>query len=91
MIEMIVTIVLLAIIATIGLVSLRNLAQDTGATADEVQQARAAALKSGSPVTALVARKGRMLRLTAFPDGSVAADTALRLDPLSGQVMHEVQ
>lgn len=85
-IELIVTIVLLGVLASVAAVAITASprTQDTPDNRDAIQRARAEAVRSGTRVTITMRGKSGRVLLTAFPDGSVAADSALQLDPLTG-------
>jgi len=52
----------------------------------QVVEARRLAIDSARPVSTQVSRGDTVYRLTATPDGRVVADTALRVDPLTGAI-----
>ena len=49
---------------------------------------RALAIRSGHAVMGDVSMRSGIVAVTAYPDGRVLADGALRIDPLSGRVTH---
>jgi prepilin-type N-terminal cleavage/methylation domain-containing protein len=51
-----------------------------------LHSARRDAIRTGKAVTILVRRDARIHRVTALPDGSALADTALHVDRASGEV-----
>lgn len=49
---------------------------------------RALAIRSGNVLTGDVATHSGIVTVSAYPDGRVLADSALRIDPLSGRATH---
>lgn len=86
LIEIIVSIALLGLLAgLVGLALYRSTpAPFSGSVEARVATARREALRSGQPVSLNLAMGGRVRLATAFPDGSVLADSALGTDRLSG-------
>lgn len=85
LIELLVTLAIMAIVASVVTLSLRL---DAGATDDverQVMDARRTALRTGRPVTVHLVVRGEPATMTAFPDGGVAPDTALSLHRLTGE------
>ena len=56
-----------------------------GMLRDEVRQARARALRTGTSVTISITIGGHAQSLTALPDGSVLADSLIPVERLSGR------
>jgi prepilin-type N-terminal cleavage/methylation domain-containing protein len=81
--------VVLAILAVVTSVATLGVPWTGPPRADSVSAAvealRAAALASGRATTTVIDVRGQPRALTAFPDGIVIADSALRIDPLTGQ------
>jgi prepilin-type N-terminal cleavage/methylation domain-containing protein len=86
--ELLVVIVILGITAGItGLAFARSPAR-AGAVnpvTQAITDARAEALRTGHAVTITIGVHGKPLAATAFPDGSVVADSALGVDHFTGK------
>ena len=88
LIEMVAALALLALVAgvvTPALRDARHAPREERATL--LAAARDTALREGRPVTIVVRLDGRVVAATAFPDGSVVADSALGLNPLTGSTV----
>lgn len=93
LIELVVTLALLGLLA--GVVGLAYRQPRPVAPADEsaarVAAARAAALATARPVSISVPMAGRAYSATAYPDGTVLADSAVHVDVLTGRVRRAVR
>jgi hypothetical protein len=76
---------ILAIAAAVALPALRQAAQAPPTEHDRVAAARRQALEKGHAVTLTLRDSAGVRLLTAFPDGHVAADTSLAIDPVTGR------
>ena len=87
LVELIVVIALLGVVAAVaGLTIHAAPAVPTASpVAAQVADARARALTSGRALTTEVTHDGRRHAVTAYPDGSVVADTLLHVDRTSGR------
>jgi prepilin-type N-terminal cleavage/methylation domain-containing protein len=87
LIELMVTLAVLSIVSAVATLALGGVA--SGRLREDawsaVTVARAQALREGRAVTLRLRAAGRVVVATAFPDGSIVADSALGLDPLTGQ------
>lgn len=86
LIELVVTIVLIGVIASVATLAFppdRTPVATDPATI--IARARTKAAESARPVTVSVMVNGTLFAVSALPDGSVIADTALRVDRLSGR------
>ncbi|MFN2399099.1 MAG: Tfp pilus assembly protein FimT/FimU [Gemmatimonadaceae bacterium] len=86
--ELLVVIVILGITAGItGLAFARSPARDrvVSAVPQSITDARAEALHTGHTVSITISVQGTALAATAFPDGSVVADSALGVDYFTGR------
>ena len=88
LVELLVTLVIMAIVASVAVVAIGRPTQAPG-EADRVREARMVAIAQRRPTTIEVMRDGAPLFLTALPDGGVVADSALRLDRLTGESSRE--
>ena len=90
LVELIVTLALLAIVAGIVTVSFTRSrpGEDRDPALRTLVTARREAIAAGHPVTVLITSEGRRHAVTALPDGRVLADTIFAVDPLSGGRMH---
>jgi prepilin-type N-terminal cleavage/methylation domain-containing protein len=88
LIELLTVLAVLAILAAVvGLAAPRFVAPDPAAERDAlVADARREALRTRRPVRLDVPADSGALALTAFPDGSVRADSTLAMDPLTGRL-----
>lgn len=87
LIELLVVLVILSLMAGLVGLAARNLDDDTpeGRRAAAVADARRRALETRRPVSVTLTEGDSARRLLALPDGSVRADAALGLDPLTGR------
>lgn len=85
LLELVVTLALLAVAASLVVPALRESAAAPPTLRDRVAAARRKALAEGHAVTVELADSAGRHLLTAFPDGHVAADTALGIDPANGR------
>lgn len=85
--ELIVVLAVLGIMASVVGLTARTAEprQVSDGTIATIAAARREALLSGRPVTLTVELAGRTAAATAWPDGSISADSALAVDPLSGR------
>ncbi len=58
------------------------------ARAADIARARDVAIRSGHPTTITLTVAGQRRVATAFPDGRVATDAPVPVDPLSGRALH---
>jgi prepilin-type N-terminal cleavage/methylation domain-containing protein len=87
LLELVVTLALLAILAGVAGVSLNRAAPPPAVDAStaRVLAARDQAVGSGHSVSITVVANGHAYAATALPDGRVIADPALGIDPLTGR------
>jgi len=85
LLELVVALAILAVAAAVVVPSLRRAAQAPPTLNDRVAAARREALEHGRAVTVQLRDSAGAHLLTAFPDGRVAADTGMALDPLNGR------
>ena len=89
LIELLVTIAVIGILSSVAVVSLIKAAPpNPNDPAVVAERLRRDALRDGSAKSAVVIVDSMPVELTAFPDGSIAADSALGADRLTGQVPH---
>jgi prepilin-type N-terminal cleavage/methylation domain-containing protein len=87
LIELVVVLAIIALLATMATIALGRHPQQQepdGARA-AVAALRTKAVDSRVPASGVVVRGQRAFLLTAFPDGSVAGDSALSVDRYSGR------
>lgn len=85
LLELLVTMAVLGIVAGVVSVTLRRLDEPApDSPASRVARARREAVASGRPVTVTI----DTMNATAWPDGSVVADSVLAVDRLSGRPAH---
>jgi prepilin-type N-terminal cleavage/methylation domain-containing protein len=86
LVELIVVLAIIGVIAGVTTVALRRAPAipDAFPWAATVAAARRQAIDSGRPITVTFTIAHAAHAMTALPDGSVVADSALRLDRLSG-------
>jgi len=90
LLELILVLAILGLMAGIvGLAAPRivTVAKADSATATAMDL-RAKAIRSGHVVTGDVSMRSGIVAVSAYPDGRLLADSALRIDPLSGRVTH---
>lgn len=87
LVELITVLAILGVMAGVAGLAARSIeASDPEAErAAEIAAARRQALWTRRPVPLVVAGDSGTIRLTAFPDGRVVADSAAGLDPLTGR------
>jgi len=87
LVELIVVIVLLGVIASVSALALARSRPGVvvDAAAAAASAARDSALRSGRAVTIAVHSSRGPIFATALPDGRVIADSAYRIDPLTGR------
>ncbi|HEU4557052.1 MAG TPA: prepilin-type N-terminal cleavage/methylation domain-containing protein [Longimicrobium sp.] len=85
LLELMVALAILAIAAGVVVPALRHAAQAPPTLHDHVAAARREALEQGRAVTRTLRDSAGTRLLTAYPDGRVAADTVLGVDPLTGR------
>lgn len=89
LIEMIVTLTVMAIVATVvTLAAHPNVPRGEAEYQAILADASRRALRLREPVTVTVTIDGRGATATFFPDGSAVGDTALALDRITGSVGH---
>jgi hypothetical protein len=89
LIEMIVTLAVMAVVASVVVVAARPAPRSADAEHRAIlDDAARRALRLREPVTVAVAIDGRLSRATFFPDGSAVSDSNLRLDRLAGGLVH---
>jgi Tfp pilus assembly protein FimT len=98
LIEMVVTLAVMAIVAAVATLALRPAAshpepfhghsERSEESAVRIAAARRAAIAQRHPVTLSLRRDGDSLLVTALPDGRVLADSGISLDPLTGAPVH---
>jgi len=86
-IELIVAITVFVLLTGIAGIAITATRLDAPVVDDSrlIQQTRTQAIRSGARVTVVIATSTGKRHLTAFPDGSVVADSSLRLDALTGR------
>lgn len=91
LIELIVTLALLAILSSVVGLSLNRAApaRAVDARTARLAAARDEALRSGHAVSVTIVDGGRAYFATAFPDGRVLADPELGIEPLTGRVRQD--
>ena len=89
LIELLVVIAILGIVAGIGGLAPRKHSSPTALDLVDmaVANARARAVHAGSPQSVAIRDSAGLHALTAFPDGSVAADRALRVIRATGRTL----
>jgi prepilin-type N-terminal cleavage/methylation domain-containing protein len=87
LIELLVVIAILGIVAGIGGLAPRRRSRPTALDVVDtaVANARARAVRTGSPQSVAIRDSAGLHALTAFPDGSVAADRTLRVIRATGR------
>lgn len=85
LVELIVTLVIMAIVASVVTLALKPRASSAQDTATRVAEARRTALAQRRAVTITLVLDRTPVSLTALPDGGVVADSSLRLDRLTGE------
>lgn len=85
LLELMVALSILAIAAAVAVPALRRSAEVPVTERSRIAAARRQALEQGHAVTLTLRDSAGTRLVTAFPDGHVAADTALALDPASGK------
>lgn len=89
LIELLVTVAVLGILSGVAAPALlRPVAPDSTSPAFIAEQLRRAALRDGTEKSAVVTRDSASAVLTAYPDGSLVADSGLAVDALTGTVSH---
>lgn len=90
LLELLVVLVILGVIAGVTAAALGAPAHDVatrdsvGAARARIQEARLQAGRAGHPVPLVLTLEGRLIEVTAMPDGSVLGGEPLGLDRLSG-------
>lgn len=90
LLELILVLAILGLMAGIvGLAAPRivTVTKADSATASAMEL-RALAIRSGHVATGAVSTRSGIVAVSAYPDGRVLADSAIRIDPLSGRVTH---
>lgn len=89
LIELIVTVALLGIVASVAAVALRPpLAEDGASLSARVRMARRQAIESGRIIRFRVAGERGESDGTAYPDGRVLmADSSVAVDPMTGRIV----
>jgi Tfp pilus assembly protein FimT len=85
LIELLVVVVGLGLIYGVAMLALPRKAVPPDDTPHRVATARAQALRTGRPVTVVLDLDTMFAVATAMPDGTVLADSAARIDRLTGQ------
>jgi prepilin-type N-terminal cleavage/methylation domain-containing protein len=89
LIELVVTIAVLGILSSVAAASLLKARQpDRNGPTAIAEHLRRDAVHSGAPKSGVVMIDSLAVVLTAFPDGSIAADSALHVDRLTGRMPH---
>jgi prepilin-type N-terminal cleavage/methylation domain-containing protein len=88
LIELLVTLVIMAIVASVVTLALRPTAPRRADNRERVELAKRAAREGRRPVTIELSVNSAPVLLTALPDGGVIGDTALRIHRLSGAPIH---
>ena len=93
LLELMVTLALLAILAGVVGLSLQRggPARVVDARTARIAAAREEALRSGHAVSVTFVDSGHTHTATAYPDGRVLADPALGIDPLTGRVREDTR
>lgn len=87
LVELAVTVSLLALVATLAGVAITRPAPLREPSIEaQVRSVRRDAIRTGRPVMLVVRSGAARHRISALPDGSVVADTALHLDRATGEV-----
>jgi prepilin-type N-terminal cleavage/methylation domain-containing protein len=86
LLELVVALAILSLAATLAIPALRAAGEKRTPTEREaVAAARRDAVEHGRAVTVQLRDSPGVRLLTAFPDGRVAADTSMGVDPLTGR------
>jgi prepilin-type N-terminal cleavage/methylation domain-containing protein len=86
LLELLVTLVVLAVVTGVVTVALPRITEPADDTpASRLASARREALATGRPVTITIEAAGGAVDATVAPDGSVVADTSLHFDRLAGR------
>ena len=87
LVELLVVLILLGLMAGIAGIAVSRTPERAIASSvtARVAQARRAALRDGGAVTLTLRIDGRPYDVTAFPNGSVVADSSLNVDRLTGE------
>lgn len=87
LIELLVSLAVLGLLSSVAGLSLLKIRKpDTADPAVIAEQLRRDAVHSSVPKSAVAIVDSVAVELTAFPDGSIAADSTLRVDRLTGRV-----
>ena len=90
LIELLVVLTVMGIVATVVTLALPERERPASVRRALVAGALRTAIRTGRPVNVDTAFGGAPASLTAFPDGSVVADTAFHVDqPLTGESRRE--
>lgn len=90
LIELLIAITLLAVVAAVGVVGSAH-HRGSYTTARAIQDARGEAIRGGKEVLIQVLVGDSVYRVTAEPDGSVLADSILRVDRTSGTRSRDIK
>lgn len=86
-VELLVTLALIGIMSAVATPALLRPAAPDASDPDVIaRRLRSDAVRSGVAKSGVATVKGVAVALTAYPDGSVIADSSLRIDPLTGRV-----
>ncbi len=85
LVELTVTIAVLAIIASVAAIGIQRQPAPADTLASAVKTARRTAGERGRPVHVRRVEQGQRVELVAYPDGRVIADSAVKVDRLTGQ------
>lgn len=85
LLEMLITLALLGVIASVVTLAIRRIAPPMPDPMTIIADTIEAVIRSGRPTTIQFVVNGRPALATLNPDGSVIADSALRIDRLTGR------
>ena len=89
LVELLITLAIIALMAVTAGLAIRSPSARTSSTpATRISEARRGATSHGRPVTVEIVVDGRVQSATAFPDGTVIADSLLMIYPLTGRSAH---
>jgi prepilin-type N-terminal cleavage/methylation domain-containing protein len=87
LLELIIVVVMLGAMSSVTMLMMPRKIVPPDDTAHRISNARTLALRTGKPVSVVVVLDSVFSLATAMPDGTVLADSAARIDRLTGQPM----
>ena len=86
LLELCVTIAVMAVATSVVALAARGIdCPDPADFTMRIVAARRAAVATGRPVLLTIVRHDTVLAISAYPDGTVLADSSLHLEPLTGR------